>query len=628
MYSAAMDAVFLSAVLGEAREALEGARVVRIAADGPEGLALEAQGPRGRACLCIGWEAWGPRWYLCAEPPGVRGESRCAAAVARALRGGRITALVRPGMDRTVGIEVACRRGRNVRRWALWAFLWPGRRNVVLVDADAATVIAAARPGAWRPGASFAPPSPGESVVGLDSREVFEGRVHGLLSEGCGAEEALARAFPGLGSILAREVAFRAAGRPPSLAPPPPAAPGPPPGADLRGLWAALGAVARAAREGPFAPRIILGPDGSPQGLAAVALAHLPEDRQRPFPTAGAAADAFCSARREAAEQHEARARAGRTLRQARDRVVRRIQKLEAELAAHRQATAHRQMGEILVAHQRAVPRGAAEARLPDPYGPPGATRAIPLDPSLSVAANVERYFKLARRGVRGEGLAAQRLAEARRELDRITDLEKALADATTPDAFRDLCAAVERLARGPQVPSALPPPPSAGTGVRRTADGSRPPTPGPRPPRVGGAAGRRGAEARAARRFVSTDGLTILVGRNNAGNDELTLHIARPDDLWLHVEGYGGSHVVIRREGRADVPRQTLVEAAQLAAYYSQARGQRKVPVHYTLRKHVRKPKGAKPGLVTITQEKTVFATADANLVRRLAAAAHVPGD
>jgi len=117
-------------------------------------------------------------------------------------------------------------------------------------------------------------------------------------------------------------------------------------------------------------------------------------------------------------------------------------------------------------------------------------------------------------------------------------------------------------------------------------------------------------------------------VGRNNAANDELTLHIARPDDLWLHVEGYGGSHVVIRRGGRAEVPRRTLLEAAKLAVYYSQARGQRKVPVHYTLRKHVRKPKGAKPGLVTITHEQTIFATSDADLVRRLGAAARAPED
>ncbi len=131
-----MDAVFLSAALAEAKDALEGARVSGIAADGAGGLALEARGPGGRACLCLGWEAWGPRWYLCPEAAGGGGGSPFSEAVARALRGGRITNLARPGMERAVGVEVEWRRGRTARRLALWAFLWPARRNAVLVDVE------------------------------------------------------------------------------------------------------------------------------------------------------------------------------------------------------------------------------------------------------------------------------------------------------------------------------------------------------------------------------------------------------------------------------------------------------------------------------------------------------------
>ncbi|HYB72879.1 MAG TPA: NFACT RNA binding domain-containing protein [Candidatus Sulfotelmatobacter sp.] len=598
MYSAPMDAVFLSAALAEAREALEGARVAAVAADGPEGLALEARGPAGRACLCLGWEAWGPRWYLSPEP--IRGgESHFAGAVAAALRGGRITALVRPGMERAVGIEVDWRRGRTARRLVLWGFLWPARRNAVLVDADEGLVAAAARPGAWRPGAPFVPPRADEGSWQVGGGEAFAARMRPFLDGGSGVEAALARAFPFLGPLMVKEVLARA-GRAGAS------------GAELGALWAAFAEVAEAARAERFAPRIVLGPDGTPQALAATVLSHVPGDRQRAYPTPGAAAHAFFAARRSAAEDREARARAGRALRQARERTARRMEKLEAELAAHRQAAVHRQMGEILVAQQRAVPRGAAEARLPDPYGPPGATRAIPLDPALSAAANAERYFKLARRGARGEALTARRLAASRRELDQIDEWEKALADATTAEALRELCAAMRRL---PGIPSPESMVLGPGSPARRARSG------GPRPRRAD-------AESRVARRFVSEDGLAILVGRNNAANDELTLHIARPDDLWLHVEGYGGSHVVVRREGRAEVPRRTLAAAAQLAAYYSQARGQRKVPVHYTLRKHVRKPKGAKPGLVTITQEKTIFATADPEVVRRLAARAYQPAD
>jgi predicted ribosome quality control (RQC) complex YloA/Tae2 family protein len=437
----------------------------------------------------------------------------------------------------------------------------------------------------------------------MNGAEALEPRLHSCLGpafaagntgdDAGGVERALARAVPGLGAMLAREVVFRARG----------GGSGTP--ADPGALAQVLAEVMAAVRLERFAPRIILGADGEPRGLAAIRLASVPEERQQPFPSAAAAAAAFFAHRRALAARNAGRAQAERALHQLRARIAQRITKLEAELAKHRQAIAGRQMGEILVAHQRQVSRGASEAVLPDPYGAPGTTRTIPLDPTRSVAANAERYFKRARRGGRGEPLAAARLAAALRDLDRVAELEKKVAAATAPEALQEICAAAERLRGGGRGPEA------GGRELGAKGQGLR---------RVG----RTNEVARLARRFVSTDGFPILVGRDNARNDELTLHVARPDDLWLHVEGHGGSHVVIRREGRADVPRQTLLEAAQLAAYYSQARGQRKVPVHYTLRRYVRKPKGAKPGLVTITQEKTVFATPDPDVVRRLASRAH----
>jgi predicted ribosome quality control (RQC) complex YloA/Tae2 family protein len=107
-----------------------------------------------------------------------------------------------------------------------------------------------------------------------------------------------------------------------------------------------------------------------------------------------------------------------------------------------------------------------------------------------------------------------------------------------------------------------------------------------------------------------------------------LTLHIARSEDLWLHVEGFSGSHVVIRMQDRSGgVPRQTLVEAAKLAAYYSQARTHGKVSVSYTLKKFVRKPRKSPPGLVTISHEKTIVVKPDKELVERLAVAARDDG-
>ena len=112
------------------------------------------------------------------------------------------------------------------------------------------------------------------------------------------------------------------------------------------------------------------------------------------------------------------------------------------------------------------------------------------------------------------------------------------------------------------------------------------------------------------ARRYVSSDGFDILVGRTAKDNDHLTFKIAQPNDVWLHAADYGGSHVVVRNSTRKEIPHRTLVEAAQLAAYFSQAKKNPKADVHYTERKFVAKIKGAKPGLVRLQRFKTVTVT------------------
>ncbi len=117
---------------------------------------------------------------------------------------------------------------------------------------------------------------------------------------------------------------------------------------------------------------------------------------------------------------------------------------------------------------------------------------------------------------------------------------------------------------------------------------------------------------------FKSSDGIDILVGKNNKQNDLLTLKLAASNDIWLHTRNIPGSHVIIRRLGR-DIPDQTLLEAAVLASYHSRARNSSNVPVDYTAVKNVKKPSGAKPGMVIYDNFKTLVATPDEELAQRL---------
>lgn len=110
------------------------------------------------------------------------------------------------------------------------------------------------------------------------------------------------------------------------------------------------------------------------------------------------------------------------------------------------------------------------------------------------------------------------------------------------------------------------------------------------------------------ARRFVSSDGFEILVGKGAKDNDFLTFRVAKSFDLWMHAADYPGSHVVVKNPSRREVPPKTLLEAAQIAAFYSHARQQPKAAVHYTQKKFVNKPKGAGPGLVSLSSFKTIL--------------------
>lgn len=99
-----------------------------------------------------------------------------------------------------------------------------------------------------------------------------------------------------------------------------------------------------------------------------------------------------------------------------------------------------------------------------------------------------------------------------------------------------------------------------------------------------------------------------VLVGKSAANNDELTMKFAKPNDIWLHARGTSGSHVVLKMHTNDKPPKYILEQAAQIAAYYSGARNAKHVPVIYTYKKYVRKPKGANPGSVVVTKEDVII--------------------
>ena len=241
-------------------------------------------------------------------------------------------------------------------------------------------------------------------------------------------------------------------------------------------------------------------------------------------------------------------------------------------------ADLYENMGNVLMCHIEQIPPNVDTITLPDLFNPSGGDMVIPLNPRRTASENASEYLKRARKARRGAPILAKRLEAAQGEKDKIQQYIDRL-NAVRSEADLDV--------------------------IRRELEDARLIKAQKKRPQV---RSKRQPGDIHPRRYRTQDGWRVLVGRNNAENDRLTKSSGR-DDLFLHAHGCPGSHVILKRDGRADRPsRKTLKEAASLAAYWSKARGAKSVSVNYTEVRYVQKPRGAPPGLVTIRNEKTVM--------------------
>src|SRR5262245_51620356 len=246
-------------------------------------------------------------------------------------------------------------------------------------------------------------------------------------------------------------------------------------------------------------------------------------------------------------------------------------QQLQRDLAGHAEAASHKRVGDLLLANLSTAKRHGNRLRLIDYFADDGATVEIELDTSVSLQEEASRRFKSYSRSKRATAQINQRIMAVENRLRELKLEQESLERA---------------LSKGAVLPSSAASSSSPGPAASET---------------------RKTARIPGTRRYVSADDFDILVGRAAGDNDHLTFKVAKPNDLWLHVADYGGSHVVVRNATRKPVPHRTLVEAAQLAAWFSQGKKDAKVDVHYTERKFVSRIKGGKPGLVRLQRFKNI---------------------
>lgn len=294
--------------------------------------------------------------------------------------------------------------------------------------------------------------------------------------------------------------------------------------------------------------------------------------------------------------------RIGQALRREAKSLDKKLERIDQELAEAEADARLERAGELLKPALSSLKRGDTEARVRD--FATGEELRIPLDPLLAPAENLERIFKRYRKGVRALTKGGAQRDAVRETRDAIAALERELEAAGEDEA------ALAALAEKPELARLL---------------GRHAPAP----------AQQRAREARefkagkmvvpmrlAPRRYRTESGLEIWVGRSDEANDLLSTRIARGSDLFFHLDGAPGSHVILRTEGKSDPPSEAVLDACELAVHFSKQKRAGWADVHVVPARNVRKPKGAKPGLVMVHGGRTVHLRREPARLERILAA------
>lgn len=258
------------------------------------------------------------------------------------------------------------------------------------------------------------------------------------------------------------------------------------------------------------------------------------------------------------------------------ERITKKLDILEKTINDAKNKETYKIKGDLIMANLYKITQGKREVEVENFYESDMPLIKIALSETLSPAQNAQKYYKKYNKAKTAEFEAQKQAESAKKDLEYIESTLSAIENSENESDINAIRA--ELIAEG---------------FLNRRPDSKK----------------QKQAQSKPMH-FVSSDGFDIYVGKNNTQNDYLTLRFANSGDIWFHTKNIHGSHVIIKLGLDKDVPKATMMEAACLAAYYSKARNSSQVPVDYTQVKNVKKPNGAKPGMVIYDFYNTVYVT------------------
>lgn len=574
-----LDAICLQGVVGELTPQLTGSRIEKIQQPARDQIILLLRGSR-RLFLNAG--ANQPRIHLTeqlrdnpSQPP------MFCMLLRKHLSGSIIESIRQEPLERVVTLTVLAsdEMGERSRFTLVWEGM-PRRANLILCDRDGRIIdclrrvdLEAEQDRQVLPGLFYRLPTRQDKRSPLSVTEDEFAALLGRAAPDAPLDGWLLDTFTAISPLVARELTVRACGSTDA------------PVSQGSALWEVFSRWQRTVHENAFTPTLIKRNGSLADFTYGPVTQYGTYAETEIYDSFSHLLDDFYE-KREQAERVKQKGRdLLKTATTARDRVRRKLAAQEKELTACLDRDHLRICGELITANLYRMERGQSRLTAQNYYDENCADVDIPLDVRLSPQENAARYFKQYAKAKTAEKYLTAQLQRGGEELQYLESVLQELAQAESEQDFNDIRTELTDggylRGRGKKQP-----------GFQRA---SKP------------------------REFRSSAGLRILVGRNNRQNDRLTTKDADKRDIWLHTQKIHGSHVILCTGG-TEPDEQSLIEAASLAAYFSQAQGSTKVPVDYTPVKFVKKPAGAKPGMVVYTTYQTMLADPDEELVKRLA--------
>ncbi len=576
-----LDAICLSGILGELDGSITGLKIEKVQQPARDQIILSLRGGK-KLLLCAG--ASQARIHLTAlsrenpaSPP------MFCMLLRKHLTGGRIVSIQQPTLERVVRltVDMVDELGEPGQRHLILECM--GRRsNLILLDGQERIIDCLRRVDMEMsearqvlPGLFYHLPPAQEKA---DPLAIDGAAFDALLRNGEGkpADQFLLDSFFGLSPLICREIAFQALGDSARLLTAGAEAP----------LSSAFYSWQESVREKRFTP-ILLFQGNKPADFSYLPIAQYGEsmacESRESF---SELLDSFYETREQLERVRQRGHDLIRTATTARDRVRRKLALQEKEYAQTQDRDKLRVCGELITANLYRMEKGQRFLQAENYYEEGCPLLDISLDPLLTPQQNAARYFKQYSKAKTAERYLTEQIAAARRERDWLESVLDEISRAETEQDFVDICRELREAGYG-----------------KHQSTGKKEPRRPPSRPRV----------------FRSSGGLRILVGRNNAQNDQLTRQAAK-SDYWFHTQHIHGSHVILCAEG-GQPDSQSMTEAATLAAWFSQGRDSSQVAVDYTQVRNVKKPAGARPGMVVYDSYQTAYVAPSEMLVKKLEA-------